>query len=122
MSRLRATVTAVALLAVLAGCRSTDTAEPKDAPTTSSAREDTCSEVRAGVDAYNAKNLDEVQPHFVRARVFAKRYAKDSSGAEADELLEAIEFFVKVPPSDYSKDAESAELFQKYKQITLGYC
>ena len=119
----RLAIVTLAMLAVLAGCGPSKDPEPKATETSSSSpREDTCIEVRAGVASYNAQDLDSVQPHFVRAEVFARKYAKQSSGKEADDLLEAVRFFAKVPPSGYSKDAASMKLFEKYKAITLGDC
>ena len=115
-------IVGLALLAVLAGCGSSGNPKPSDAATTPSAREATCIEVRAGIAAYNTQDLDAVQPRFVRAQVFAKKYAKESSSRKADELLEAVKFFADVPPSGYSKDAASSKLFEKYKAITLGDC
>ena len=119
---MRKSLAGLALLAVLAGCGSSGDPKPSDAVPTPSAREATCVEVRAGVAAYNAQDLDAVQPHFVRAEVFARKYATESSSREADDLLEAVKFFADVPPSGYSKDAASLKLFEKYKAITLGDC
>lgn len=119
-------IVAVALLAVLAGCGSSGDPKPKaaaPAPTSSSSsREDTCIEVRAGVASYNAHDLASVEPHFVRAEVFAKKYAKETPGKAAADLLEAVQFFATVPPAGYSKNAASLKLFEKYKAITLGDC
>ena len=107
----------------MAGCGSSGDPKPKDDATSSSSpREDTCIEVRAGVASYNAQDLESVQPHFVRAEVFAKKYAKQSSAKEADDLLEAVKFFADVAPNDYNKNATSLKLFEKYKAITLGDC
>lgn len=124
MSRIAArAMVAVASVAVLTGCGSPGPSAPKDArPSSSSPREDACSEVRAGIAAYNAKDFGEVQPHFVRARVFAKTYAQKNPRPEADDLLVAIEFFAKVAPTAYAKTADSLRLFKKYKVITLGAC
>lgn len=120
---MRKPIVALALLVIIAGCGSTNGPGPQgDKTSSSSPREDTCLEVRAGVASYNAQDLEGVQPHFVRAEVPAKRYAKESSSKAADDLLEAVRFFADVPPSDYSKDAASLKLFEKYKAITLGDC
>lgn len=81
-----------------------------------------CVEVRAGIASYNSEDLDKVQPHFVKAEVVARRYAKASSSSRADDLLEAVKFFAAVPPTGYSKDAGARKLFRKYKAITLEYC
>ena len=119
---MRKSLVGLALLAALAGCGSSGDPKPSDAATAPSAREATCIEVRAGVAAYNAQDLDAVQPHFVRAEVFARKYAKESSSREADDLLDAVKFFADVPPSGYSKDEAALKLFEKYKAITLGDC
>lgn len=81
-----------------------------------------CVEVRAGIASYNSEDFDKVQPHFVKAEVVARRYAKASSSPKADDLLEAVKFFASVPPASYEKDAGARKLFRKYKAITLGYC
>lgn len=115
-------IVGLALLAVLAGCGSTSTSKPNDDTSGLSARESACVEVRAGIAAYNTKQFKEVQPYFVKAKVFAQRYAKASADTEADKLLEAISFFADVSPDSYSKDTKTLKLFEKYKAITLGDC
>lgn len=115
-------IVGLTLLAVLAGCGSSSTSKPKDVTTSSEARDSACIEVRAGIEAYNTNNFQNVQPHFVKAKVFAKAYATASKGTEADKLLEAIIFFTEVPPDSYAKDVKSSKLFEKYKAVTLGDC
>lgn len=120
--RLGRAVVAWTVLAVLAGCGSTSTSKPIDDKPSPSARESACVEVRTGIAAYNTKHFKEVQPSFVKAKVFAERYVKSSTDTAADKLLEAIIFFAEVPPDSYTKDAKTLKLFEKYKAITLGDC
>lgn len=111
------------LLTVLAGCGSTSTSSSKDAAAKSpGSMAAVCVEVRAGIASYNAQDLDNVQPHFVKAEVVARKYAETSGNSQADDLLEAVKYFAAVPPANYSKDAGARKLFQKYKAVTLGYC
>ena len=113
-------VVGLVLSIVLTGCGS-DTPEK---PTISSAdaREKVCKLVRLGVTAYNDKDFDAVRPYFVEAKPFAQIHADGSKKSDASDLLEAVVFFAEVPPEEYSKDAASLKLFEKYKAITLGDC
>lgn len=111
---------ACAALVVLAGC-GLGSSEP-DQDTIDDAAAETCSEVRSGIDAFNEKNYTSTVDHFRNARPLAKRYADLSDDKKADDLLEAVEYYARLPAEDYPRAFANSRRFLEYKKITLGQC
>ena len=111
---------ACAALVVLAGC-GLGSSQP-DQDTIDDAAAETCSEVRSGIDAFNEKNYTSTVDHFRKARPLAKRYADLSDDKKADDLLEAVEYYARLPAEDYQRAFANSRRFFEYKKITLGQC
>ena len=79
-----------------------------------------CAEVRDGIDAFNAGDLVGTVDHFEEAVPLAKDQLDGSQ--EADDLLEAVEWYAALPPEDYPGASRSSAEFAKYQVITLGQC
>lgn len=79
-----------------------------------------CAEVRAGIDAFNAGDLDQTVAHFVDAVPLAKKQLDGSR--QADDLLEAITWYAQLAPEDYPEASATSPEFARYKAITLGQC
>ena len=108
-------------LALLAGCSGTSGAG-SDAATTTPVDADACTEVRAGIDAFNLGDYNETIGHFRKAVPLAVDRAKDEDTPEAADLLEAVKYYADLDPEQYPDAARSSEDFAKYKAITLGQC
>ncbi|MGI9085287.1 MAG: hypothetical protein ACR2FE_08325 [Aeromicrobium sp.] len=110
-----------AALGVLAGCGlgpfgGVDQKDIDDAAS------QTCAEVRSGIAAFNERDYDGTIDHFVRARTFAEKYADLSDEKQADELLEAVEYYATLPADEYREAFTTSRRFLEYKRITLGQC
>lgn len=105
---------------VLAGC-SLSSSEP-DQDTIDDAAAETCAEVRSGIDAFNEKDYSGTVDHFNTAKPLAKRYAELSDDKKADDLLEAVEYYARLPAEEYPRAFASSRRFLEYKKITLGQC
>lgn len=129
-------LTAVLLLALLAGCsagggdaRAPSEGTPRSESPSSQSPDDltsACVEVRAGISAFNTGDFEETVARFQDAVPLAKAEAeKADAGADseaADLLLEAVEYYADLAPEDYVKSAANSPDFERYKQITLGQC
>ncbi len=117
------------LLAALAGCTVGGGGEEGDdsgpTPPASSpeshllSETEACAEVRAGIDAFNANDLDETVRHFQAAVPLAEELV--AAGEDADTLLGAIEYYAALPPEEYREASPSPD-FQRNKAITLTLC
>lgn len=116
---------AASLLLLLAACSGgADGDEPSAQKTLSStdAMEQTCAEVRAGIDDFNRQDYPSTVRHFEKAKVTAKIYAEVNPEPDADALLDAVEYYANLAPSKYPEAARSSENFARNKAITLGQC
>ena len=109
-----------AALVALAGCGLSPAGPDQDSIDDAAA--ETCSEVRSGIDAFNHKDYTGTVAHFVKARPLAKRYAELSDDKEADDLLEAVEYYAHLPAKEYPRAFANSRRFFEYKKITLGQC
>ena len=118
------------LLLALGACSSEDPprASPSREPTSSpSAQPDVsessaCTEVRAGIDAFNAGDFNGTVAHFELALPLARAQARSDASKAADDLVEAVTYYAELAPSDYPESARSSPEFLRYKTITLGQC
>lgn len=118
------TLVTVTLLALVGACSGGGSGRT-DADTELSAAEavqQTCVEVRAGIDEFNRQDYVATVEHFEKAKVPAKVYAKVNTEPEADALLDAVEYYANLPPSEYPEAARSSENFARNKTITLNQC
>lgn len=116
---------AASLLLLLAACSGgADGDEPSATKTLSAADafDQTCSEVRAGIDDFNRQNYASTVKHFEKAKVTAKLYAEVDPEPEADALLDAVEYYANLAPAKYPEAARSSDTFARNKDITLGQC
>ncbi|MEO6606621.1 MAG: hypothetical protein ABIN55_13545 [Aeromicrobium sp.] len=111
---------AVALLLALAACGSN--AKTDDEPTAAELQQQICIEVRKGIDAFNDSDYAETVRHFEKAKAPAKVHAKVDPEPEADALLDAVEYYANLDPSDYAEAARTSQNFARNKEITLGQC
>lgn len=115
----------VALLLALSACTGGSDAKDTSAPRELSAAEavqQTCEEVRAGIDEFNRQDYAATVEHFEKAKAPAKVYARVNDEPEADALLDAVEYYANLAPSKYADAARSSENFARNKEITLGQC
>jgi hypothetical protein len=124
----------VVLLLVLAGACSTGTSTDKQATSRPSgaaspsagpsdgSSSDACSEVRAGIDAFNQGDFDSTVSHFRKAVPLAEAAAARTESPEADLLVKAVRYYADLAPSDYPASSRSSREFATYKAITLGQC
>lgn len=105
---------AVALLLTLAACGS-GSSEGKDKPTAAELQQQTCAEVRLGIDAFNQQDYAETVRHFEKAKKPAKTNARVDPEPEADALLDAVEYYANLDPVDYPEAARSSENFARNK-------
>ena len=82
----------------------------------------TCEEVRAGIDEFNRQDYAGTVEHFEKAKGPAKVYARVDPEPEADQLLDAVEYYANLAPEDYPEAARTSEHFARNKAITLGQC
>ena len=116
---------ATALLVVVAACSGGTGSDEPDATATLSAADavdQTCVEVRAGIDDFNRQDYAGTVEHFQKAKVPATVYAKVNPEPEADALLDAVQYYANLAPEKYPEAARSSEYFARNKAITLGQC
>ncbi len=111
---------AATLLLSLAACGSVGTSDAK--PTTAELQQQTCAEVRKGVDAFNDHDYAGTASHFRKAIAPATAFAKTTSASDADDLLNAVRYYAGLQPHEYPEAARTSSDFAKYKSITLGQC
>ncbi len=111
-------IAVAALLLAVTACGSDGEREPAIAEL----QMQTCEDVRAGIALFNANDYAGTVEEFVRAEPTAIALADRSSSPDADELLDAVEYYANLAPADYPEAARSSADFAKYKAITLGQC
>jgi hypothetical protein len=121
---MRTFVTAALLLVALGACSAESDAAPDDEPelTAAQAVEQTCAEVRAGIDEFNRQDYAGTIEHFEKAKVPATVYARINTEPEADALLDAVQYYANLPAEKYPEAARSSENFARNKTITLEQC
>ncbi|MET0467870.1 MAG: hypothetical protein ABW075_11745 [Aeromicrobium sp.] len=90
--------------------------------TAAEAVQQTCAEVRAGIDEFNREDYAATVEHFEKAKVPAEINAKVNPEPEADALLDAVQYYANLAPDDYPEAARSSEHFARNKAITLDQC
>lgn len=90
--------------------------------TAAEAVQQTCAEVRAGIDDFNRQDYAGTIDHFEKAKVPAKVYATIEEEPEADALLDAVEYYAALDADQYPEAARSSENFARNKEITLTQC
>lgn len=80
-----------------------------------------CAEVRAGIDAFNARDYAGSIDRFRLAVPLARAQAQTTPSQGADDLVEAVKYYAGLAPDKYLESAASPE-FLKYQVITLGQC
>lgn len=132
------------LLVVLGACASEDRAVPAPSPgpasspsagpsqrdpseggapgrgSTGRGDDETCAQVRAGIEAFNQGDYDETVARFEEAVPLADAAQDDS--ASASLLAQAVHYYADLAPADYAEASRSSDDFEKYKQITLSLC
>ena len=98
------------------------TPDPPEAAQPDASGTPACTQVRAGIDAFNAGDFAGTVGHFVRALPLARAQAGARPSKAADDLLEAVTYYAELAPDDYPQSAASSSEFAKYKAITLGQC
>jgi len=114
-----------ALFVLLSACSSgSDSPALDTSPTLSAddAVQQTCEEVRAGIDDFNRQDYAGTVRHFEKAKPPAKVYATVNDEPEADALLDAVEYYANLAPEDYPDAARGSESFARNKAITLEQC
>ena len=112
----------------LAACTSSGSGKLGDASTLSQAPQDdasgetACDEVAAGIEAFNAGDLDETVASFERAIPLAESEDSVTNSRASADLLEAVRYYADLAPQDYPAAARSSRDFARYKAITLGQC
>ncbi|MCW2841118.1 MAG: hypothetical protein JWR55_2601 [Aeromicrobium sp.] len=117
--------TALLLPLVLGACGDGESdSAPDDEPqlTAAEAVEQTCTEVRAGIDEFNRQDYAGTIEHFEKAKVPATVYAKINTEPEADALLDAVQYYANLPAEKYPEAARSSENFARNKTVTLEQC
>lgn len=105
------------------GGSSRPSASPSDAPSSGgTGREAVCRKVRAGVDAFNAGDLQDTVVEFKEAVPLAVRAQRQDPSRESGLLLRAVRYYAALPANDYPQAAGSSLEFQKWKAVTLGLC
>lgn len=107
------------VLVLLGGC-SAGSDEPGAGSDPAAA--DACTEVRAGIDAFNTGDYDETIDRFREALPLAEDQASADDSKEAADLLEAVQYYADLEAGMYADAARTSPDFEKYKQITLGQC
>lgn len=95
-------------------------AEPGPGTESAAATTPACEAVRAGIDAFNAGDYDETVDLFTEAVPLAEEQLDGSP--QAEQLLEAVEWYAALPAEDYPEAAATSPEFQRYKDITLTQC
>jgi hypothetical protein len=81
-----------------------------------------CDEVVAGIDAFNAGDLDETVAAFERAVPLAEAEDAAAGTRASGELLDAVRYYALLPAEDYPAAAATSPEFARFKAITLGQC
>lgn len=113
---------AVLLLAGVSGCGSAERAGAPATATPTAEGSSACTEVLAGVDAFNQGDYASTVAHFRKAVPLAEAEAKQHPSPASDLLVEAVTYYADLAPRDYPESARSSLDFEKYKQVTLGQC
>src|SRR5690242_4960947 len=92
---------AVALVLTLAAACGSGGSDTTNEPTAAELQQQTCAEVRKGIDAFNQQDYDETVRHFKKAKKPAKVNAQVNTEPEADALLDAVEYYANLDPADY---------------------
>lgn len=79
-----------------------------------------CTEVRAGIDAFNVGEFDETVDHFQTALPLAEE--QDDGSLQASQLIEAVRYYAELDAELYPEASQSSPEFAKSKAITLGQC
>lgn len=120
--------TVLVLAAFASGCTGTDAPRSSDEAPSATPTEDAttvmdspaCEEVRAGIDAFNLGDFEETVEHFELAVPLAEE--QDDGSETAGDLVEAVQYYADLAPTDYPEAARSSAEFLEYKNITLGQC
>ena len=117
-------IVAIVLTLLLLGACSGGSNEPNEAMNGQETPEatDACTQVRAGIDAFNAGDYDETVDRFREALPLAEDQARSDDSQEAADLLEAVQYYADLEAGMYPDAARTSPDFEKYKQITLGQC
>ncbi|MGA8258511.1 MAG: hypothetical protein WB767_18215 [Nocardioides sp.] len=81
-----------------------------------------CTEVVAGIDAFNQGDFEGTVDHFEDAVPLAEAEAEVRGTTDAADLLEAVEYYAELAPEDYPAASMGSPEFARYKAITLGQC
>lgn len=121
---------AAAVVVLASGCSSTSEPDRDARPSTGSSEtaapdmpvvdSKACAEVRAGIDAFNAGELDETVERFEAALPLAEE--QDDGSRMAEDLVEAVRYYADLEAEAYPEAARSSPDFARYKAITLGQC
>ena len=120
--------TVLVLVAFASGCTGTDAQRSNDEAPSATPSEDAaavvdspaCTEVRAGIDAFNQGDFEGTVEHFEDALPLAEE--QDDGSEPAGDLVDAVRYYADLAPADYPEAARSSQEFLKYKNITLGQC
>ena len=120
--------TALVLVALTSGCTGTDAPRSNDEAPSANPSEDAaavvdspaCTEVRAGIDAFNQGDFDGTVEHFEAALPLAEE--QDDGSAAAGQLVDAVRYYAELRPGRYPDAARSSPDFARNKAITLGQC
>jgi hypothetical protein len=120
--------TALVLVALTSGCTGTDAPRSNDEAPSATPSEDAaavvdspaCTEVRAGIDAFNHGDFDETVEHFEAAVPLAE--AQDDGSETAGDLVDAVRYYAELDAERYLDASRSSPQFAMYKAITLGQC
>ncbi len=107
------------VLVLLGGCSDSTDDSPSEAESSTT---DACTEVRAGIDAFNTGDFDETVDRFRKALPLAEDQARSDDSQEAADLLEAVQYYADLEAGMYPDAARTSPDFERYKQITLGQC
>ncbi|WP_188778429.1 hypothetical protein [Marmoricola endophyticus] len=97
---------------------------PSDRPSggAGSGRDAVCAKVRAGINAFNAGDLQDTVVEFKEAVPLAEAARRKDSSREARLLLRAVRYYAALPANDYPEASASSLEFQRWKAVTLGLC
>ena len=95
---------------------------PGQAPESGTSGDTACDEVAAGIEAFNAGDLDETVASFERALPLAEAEDAVTDSRASADLLEAVRYYAELAPQDYPAASVSSPDFARYKAITLGQC
>lgn len=112
----------LSLFAVLCACGSNRDGDQQGELSAAEAVQQTCEEVRAGIDEFNQNDYDGTVAHFQKAVHPAEIYATEQPEPEARALLEAVRYYAALPPESYAKAARQSADFARHKAVTLNQC